>query len=107
MLREVLAPLEACNVKAFFLILVAALVLIPSPALADTCSNTDPNATQYDTAAGTFYFVNDLCQPVIGDGSCTFSIWIYEESNNITGLQRGDEVQPPAPGSCPPDTDIF
>ena len=30
---------------------------------------------------------NDLCQP-----DCLFSIWLYQESNGIPGLQRGDEV---------------
>lgn len=91
--------------KAFFLTLVAALVLIPSSALAEGCSNTDPNATEYDTAAGTFYVTNDGC-PDLARG-CLFSLWIYEESNDIPGLQRADEVEPPAPGACPADTDVF
>ena len=34
------------------------------------------------------YVDNDLCQP-----ECIFSIWFYEESNGIPGLQRGDEVK--------------
>lgn len=28
-----------------------------------------------------------------GDGGCLFSIWFYQESNGMEGLQRIDEVK--------------
>ena len=90
-----------------FVLGLAIVALLPSSAIATTCSNTDPNATEYDTDQGTFYVANDPCQPVIGDGTCLYSVWIYEESNDIAGLQRTDEISPPPPGACPGDTDIF
>jgi hypothetical protein len=34
-----------------------------------------------------YYGAFDVCQP-----QCLFSYWLYEESNDIPGLQRGDEV---------------
>lgn len=36
---------------------------------------------------GLRYLVSDLCQP-----ECLFSLWQYQETNNIPGLQRGDMV---------------
>ena len=35
-----------------------------------------------------FYVDNDLCQTE----GCTFSFWIYEETNGYEGLQRKDAV---------------
>lgn len=35
----------------------------------------------------TFYVVNDLCQP-----QCLFSVWIYQETNGMEGLQRSDPL---------------
>lgn len=90
--------------KTFLLISAALLVLVPSPALATTCSNTDPNATEYDTDAGTFYVTNDDC-PNLQTG-CTFSLWIYLESNQIPGLQRIDENAHLGATPCAGDTDL-
>jgi hypothetical protein len=86
-------------------LLVLAIVSLVIPlASAQTCSNTDPNAKQIDTSLGTYYLVVDNCPSV--ENGCLFSIWIYEETNHIPGLQRDDEVNPtdPAdPNACPPD----
>jgi hypothetical protein len=90
--------------RRFLLAAASLAILIPGSALGVTCSNTDPNATQHDTDAGTFYVTNDDCSLANG---CTFSLWIYYESNNIPGLQRGDEVMGGGPGWCTPDTDVF
>ena len=87
------------------LIFVAIAVLMAPVANAEACSNTDPNAKQYDTPFGTYYVVVDDCPNV--ETGCLFSVWIYEESNNIPGLQRGDEVYPPGPNPCPADVDDF
>lgn len=39
-------------------------------------------------ANGSVYYVdNDLCQP-----ECLSSLWIYEETNGIDGLQRDDPM---------------
>lgn len=52
---------------------------------------------------GTYYVDNDICN--IG---CTFSVWIYEETNAIAGLQRGDEfVDDTCHGSIESDSIIF
>lgn len=38
-----------------------------------------------DAVLGIFYIVYDVCQP-----ECILSYWVYDESNGIPGLQRGD-----------------
>lgn len=44
-------------------------------------------------ANGSVYYVdNDLCQLV-----CLSSLWIYEETNGIDGLQRDDPMWAPCP----------
>ena len=56
-------------------------------------------------AGGDIYVDNDFCQL---DG-CAFSLWIYQETNQIDGLQRGDEVENDV-SNCTgiaADTDIF
>jgi hypothetical protein len=97
--------------RAILLILAAALA-IPGPALADTCP-ADPYAYLIEDTTGRLggdlYVVNDLCQtdPV---NPCVFSVWVYQETNGHPGLQRGDEVcQDVRCGNpCPvSDTDIF
>lgn len=86
------------------LLVLATLGLFVPLASAEECSNTDPNATPYDTALGRFYVTNDDCNLEEG---CGFSLWIYAESNNIPGLQRADEFYNPGATPCPSDTDIF
>lgn len=66
--------------RTLFLSLLA-LVLIASGARAEHCAEED--ATTVETPAGTFYVVNEQCQP-----GCLFSIWVYQESNGHPGLQR-------------------
>jgi hypothetical protein len=100
--------------RTIFLIATAFLLAIPGNALAAECSNTEyrPLVTIQDplnVVGGDLFVVNDFCQL---DG-CTFSIWIYQESNGIIGLQRGDEGEciPHAcvhdDGWCAPDTIVF
>jgi hypothetical protein len=70
--------------KFFTTLMTLAVVAITGTAFAQDCEMT---TSIPEAAAGGFYVDNDLCQPV-----CLFSIWIYQESNGIEGLQRGDEV---------------
>lgn len=91
--------------------LAAFALLVPANAEGDCWTTSEAAVTVPGQGlAGDLYLVNDACQPVIGDGSCTFSIWLYQESNGIAGLQRGDEVHTDVAG-CPEeivaDTDIF
>ena len=71
---------------------LAACLALAIPAGADHCttySTASPEIT-LDPAPGVasrYYWDNDWCQP----GCSIFSFWIYEESNGIDGLQRGDE----------------
>ena len=59
------------------------------PVAADHCEgwNGPVPEAQLETPAGLFYVDNDLCQP-----ECAFSVWVYEESNGMPGLQRDDAV---------------
>jgi hypothetical protein len=71
------------------LVCLLALLLL-APAAAQGCQMTSSNP-EVDTGlpvdgAPRFYVDNDLCH------FCLFSIWVYQESNGIDGLQRGDEV---------------
>lgn len=85
---------------------LSVILALSVPAEADACS---PTTSHPEIAAFGFYVDNDLCQvppghptewepPTLfdwyggGGDSCLFSIWTYEESNGIEGLQRGDEV---------------
>ena len=81
----------------FYAILVAAIAfMVPASAEGECYATTEPDVTTPAAVGpngGALYVDNDPCQPVIGDGSCTFSIWVYEETNGIDGLQRDDEVQ--------------
>ena len=95
------------------LALAAFALLVPAQATAPCYTTSTPQASIPDVTGqvgGDIYVVNDLCQPVVGDGSCIQSDWVYEESNGISGLQRGDEVQNDV-ANCTdgtaPDTDIF
>ncbi len=83
----------------FFASLVAFVALaLAIPAAADDCWTTsDP-----EVAAGGFYVDNDNCQP-----ECLFSIWVYQESNEIEGLQRGDEFHSDITGCDGVDSDTI
>jgi hypothetical protein len=65
------------------LLVAAACTILASGGLAQGCSMTT-SAPEVDAFG--FYVDNDLCQ------ECISSVWIYQESNLIDGLQRGDEV---------------
>ncbi len=73
--------------RSLFLALTVALVVALSgtgnASHCTTWSTSDPEVEAFG-----FYVDNDLCQP-----QCIFSIWSYEETNGIPGLQRGDEVR--------------
>lgn len=71
----------------------------------DSCTPTtsQPEVDTGPTPFGHHYIDNDLCQVDDGSGGgydvggfgvggCLFSTWIYVESNDIPGLQRGDEM---------------
>jgi len=75
--------------KFFTTLLTLAALAIAMPAGADHCVGYTTSAPEVadSTSGATYYVDNDLCQP-----DCIFSIWVYEESNAIDGLQRGDEV---------------
>lgn len=92
--------------KTFLALVAIATIFLPAYALAGDCRQ-DPYTAKYDTDAGTFYVVDDPCQPVVGDGTCLFSIWIYEETNHEPGLQRECNAFEPCSPDCPSDTDIF
>lgn len=49
-----------------------------------------PSTSDPEVAVAGQYVDNDFCQ--FEDDPCLFSIWHYQESNDIDGLQRGDEV---------------
>ena len=91
--------------KFFTTLLTLAAIAIAIPAGAAHCTAPNTEAPEVDTTAvgGAHYVDNDLCQP-----ECIFSIWIYEESNGISGLQRGDEVvDSTCHGMIESDTIIF
>ena len=72
--------------KFFTTLLTLAALSVALPAgLADHCEGFSTSVPEAEAAP--YYVDNDLCQP-----GCAFSIWVYEETNGIAGLQRGDEV---------------
>ena len=77
--------------RTLFVLAAIAAIAIPAHA-ADPCYTTSPALlTVPDTTGalgGDIYIDNDLCQ-----FDCTFSIWIYQETNGIPGQQRQDEVR--------------
>lgn len=92
--------------RAFLLFVTIAALAVPAGA--DHC--TEPAQSEHElntcvanVAAPCFYFDNDACQP-----ECGFNVWIYQESNGVPGLQRGDEY---TDDTChemvPADTIIF
>lgn len=67
---------------------------------------TDHHALRLDAPQGTWYVTSDEC-----DAPC-LSLWVYEESNGIEGLQRGNDTIEDHQGGwstelCPPDTVVF
>ena len=86
--------------KFFTTLLTLAAISIALPAALADCT---PTTSTPEVSAGGLYLDNDLCQPV-----CLFSIWLYQESNDMEGLQRGDEVvDDTCGGAIDSDTDIF
>lgn len=89
------------------LVPLALLVALSAPAIAEHCTEPTSDEAELTTCVGgvepCFYVDNDSCQP-----ECTFSLWIYQESNGYPGLQRGDEMED---GTChgmvEPDTIVF
>lgn len=69
-----------------FAILLALVILSGAARAQETCEH-EPTAT-IESPAGTYYVDVDDCTL---DGSCLFSIWIYQESNGIPGLQHCPE----------------
>lgn len=71
------------------LILLAALAFA-LPVDASHCTTYTTSMAELDTglAGGStrYYVDNDWCP------QCHLSLWIYQESNGIDGLQRADEV---------------
>lgn len=70
--------------KFFTTMLALAALAVAVPAtLAAGC---EPTTSEPEVTQGEYYVDNDACQP-----ECIFSIWVYQESNGIAGLQRSDE----------------
>ena len=87
--------------KFFTTLLTLAALAVAMPAGADHCVTYSTSSPEVD--AGGYYVDNDVCQP-----GCIFSIWIYQESNGISGLQRGDSVvDDTCHGMIESDVDIF
>lgn len=74
------------------LLLAISLALLPLTHAAEPCGMTTSKADvdTGPTPAGQFYYVEDcgITKPCM----LLFSFWVYQESNNIPGLQRGDPV---------------
>lgn len=99
--------------KTFVPILALAFALIAVPANAAECvpTTSEPEidstrdlslGLQMPDEAPRFYVDNDMCQP------CHGTIWIYQESNGIDGLQRNDEFHDDTcGGAIQSDTIIF
>lgn len=77
------------------LLVLAALIALTAPATAMHCSGWSTSAA--DVAAGGYYVADDCflswCTLFGLTGvHVTGTLWVYEESNGIPGLQRGDEI---------------
>lgn len=90
------------------LVALLAVFALSSAAEAEHCttySTTTPNVGcgMYNYEGTYPYYVDeDCCDP------CLSSIWVYDESNGIPGLQRGDEVHDDTcHGMIIPDTIVF
>jgi len=74
--------------RTILLALGVALALL-TPTGADHCETYSTSSTELSCVAIPAvgdYYVDEDC------GSDPYSIWVYQESNGIAGLQRGDEV---------------
>lgn len=86
-------------------IALAAALSTASASDCETWSTSDPEGCWGPNAPWSceYYYENDMCQP-----DCIFSFWIYQESNGIDGLQRGDKVvDDTCHGMIDADTIIF
>ena len=83
------------------LFLVLGALALAGLANADHCSTW--STAHPEVAVATFYVDLDICP----EGNVC-AVWVYEESNDVAGLQRDDEV---ASGTChgmiAPDTIVF
>ncbi|HUR68010.1 MAG TPA: hypothetical protein VM370_02105 [Candidatus Thermoplasmatota archaeon] len=84
-----------------------ALLLLTAPfALADECVPT----TSFAPIAAAGYYVYEPCIDPDDASDCSdwgpWSIWVYEESNGIAGLQREDELRDDTCGGMI-DSDTF
>lgn len=85
----------------FLLVAFAALALVASSAAADHCEGYSTSPAEVDGFG--FYVAIDICQ--ICDWT---TVWVYQESNLLDGLQRGDEiVDDTCHGVIPSDRIVF
>ena len=72
------------------ILILLATVALALPVGAEHCTTYTTSDTEVDTGVAEgvprYYVNNGPCH------MCIFSIWVYEESNAINGLQRGDEI---------------
>lgn len=66
-----------------FLAMTLVLLLALAGARADSHCPAEETTLTLETPTGTFYVINEMCQP-----ECLFSLWIFMESNGEPGLQR-------------------
>ena len=89
--------------KFFTTLLALAALAIAMPVSAQDCAMTT-SAPEVDTGVlpdgSRYYADNDV---VIGG----FSFWIYQESNGLDGLQRGDEVHDDTCGGVAGESDTI
>ena len=115
LLLRMLLGSSVAGLRAPGILVVSALIMLSQLASADHCTTYSTSSTNVPEGGmivvpialgivpNVFYAVNDICQP-----SCVFSIWVYEESNGLPGLQRADDI---AVDTCHdmflPDTLVF
>lgn len=88
-------------------LLLALLAMLAIPVDASNCvpSRSDPevDTDPLGTGAGPRYYVDN--DPSI---CCLVTLWVYEESNDIDGLQRDDDVRDDTcRGTIAPDTLVY
>lgn len=91
--------------KVLLVLAILLALLLPAGAshrYDDSCTPTTsrPEIDTGSTPAGQLYVDNDFHPDM-------WSIWVYEESNGINGLQRKDEMKDDTCGMIPGDTIIF
>jgi hypothetical protein len=78
------------------ILLFCAMLILPT-SLADDCAMTtqspDVDTDPLGLGAGPRFYVEDGTEQCAFTGLCLFSIWIYEGTNGVDGLQRQDEVR--------------